>query len=109
MSEISNTEILEILKTYMNEEQSNRYIEIVPLSYNDKIKFKKRLKKIKPVIPIHNSVSILKSSSRDSIDLFTPESIQEFEHKKTNFTSVRHIIEFIYKDLSCGPSSSITP
>ena len=119
MTEISNKEIHEILKIYINEEQIKKYTDLVILSSADKVKLKK-LKKIIPMIPKNNSSSILRSSSRDSIDLFTPESIQEIENKKMNYKKnmplfldyIKCIIqnlEVVHSDLSCGPSSSMTP
>jgi hypothetical protein len=84
MTEIPNKEIHEILKIYMNEEQIKKYIDLVVLSSDDKVNLKK-LKKIIPMTPRNNYSSILRSSSRDSVDLFTPESIQEIENKKMNY------------------------
>jgi NADH dehydrogenase FAD-containing subunit len=120
MTEISNNEILEILKTYLNEDQLKKYKDLVKLSSADKIRLITRLKKINPIMPRNNLNSILRSSSRDSIDLFTPEAIEEINETKTKFKTdmppfldyIKGIIQnltLIYNDLSCGPSSSITP
>jgi len=117
MTEISNKEILEILKSYMNEEQLIKYTDLVEISSIDKTKIIKKLKKIIPMTPKNNMSSLLRSSSRDSIDLFTPEAIQEINETKSNFKKnmppfldyIKGIIqnlEFIYSDLSCGSSSS---
>ena len=117
MTEISNKEIFEILKSYMNEEQFIKYTDLVEISSIDKTKILKRLKKIIPMTPKNNMSSLLRSSSRDSIDLFTPEAIEEINEIKSNFKKnmppfldyIKGIIqnlEFIYSDLSCGSSSS---
>ena len=117
MTEIPNKEIFEILKSYMNEDQFKKYIGLVKLSSIDKSKLIKRLKKIIPITPKNNSNSILRSSSRDSIDLFTPEAMEEIKETRTKFKtdippfldyikSIIQNLEIIYSDFSCGQSSS---
>jgi len=114
MTEIPNKEIHEILKLYMNEDQLKKYIGLVKLSSADKVRLIKRLKKINPIIPRNKYSSILRSSSRDSIDLFTPEAIEEINETKTKFKTdmpcfldyIKGIIqnlEFVYSDLSHIP------
>jgi hypothetical protein len=115
MTEIPNKEILEILKLYINEDQIKKYIDLVKFSSDDKSKLMKRLKKINHMTPINESCSLLRSSSQDSIDLFTPEAMHEIENKKTRFKTdipvfldyIKNVIqnlELIHSDFSCGPS-----
>lgn len=85
MSEISNNEILELLKNFMDEDIAQRYLDSIPPDSHKKNVLFKKLAKIKPMKPIPHSLSILRSSSRDSIDLFTPEAMNEIEIKKQNF------------------------